>query len=107
MSLPYNIAPIQVGLFPLLKKDGLPEKAFEIKKLIENDFRVYYDESGSIGKRYSRLDAVGVPFCITIDHQTLEDDSITIRERDSLKQIRVNKKELTQKLEQYFVNGFK
>ncbi len=107
LSLPYNIAPIQVGLFPLLKKDGLPEKAFEIKKLIENDFRVYYDESGSIGKRYSRLDAVGVPFCITIDHQTLEDDSITIRERDSLKQIRVNKKELTQKLEQYFVNGFK
>ncbi|MDD3083465.1 MAG: glycine--tRNA ligase [Candidatus ainarchaeum sp.] len=106
LSLPYQIAPIQIGLFPLLKKDGLPEKAKEIRKEL-NDFRIYYDDSGSIGKRYSRLDAIGVPFCITIDHQTLKDDTVTIRERDSLKQIRVNKKELPQKLGQFFVNGFK
>jgi glycyl-tRNA synthetase len=107
LSLPYNIVPLQIGLFPLLKKDGLPEKANEFKELLDKRFRVYYDESGSIGKRYSRLDSVGVPFCITIDHDTLKDDSVTIRERDSLKQIRVKKDELLEKLSEFFENGFR
>jgi glycyl-tRNA synthetase len=98
LSLPARIAPIQIGVFPLLKKDKLPEKAEEVIKELEG-FRTYYDEAGSIGKRYSRLDAIGVPFCITIDHDTLKDNTVTIRERDSLKQIRVPIKELAEKLE--------
>lgn len=97
LSLPPKICPIQVGVLPLVKKDGLPEKAREILTTLKN-FRTYYDESGSIGKRYSRLDAIGVPFCITIDHQTLKDNTITIRERDSLKQIRCEINELETKL---------
>jgi glycyl-tRNA synthetase len=107
LSLPSSIAPIEIGLLPLVKKDDLPKKAIEIKKLLDDDFRVYFDVSGSIGKRYSRLDAIGVPYCITIDHQTLEDDTVTIRERDTLKQIRVPVKELTLKLGKFLKEGFK
>jgi glycyl-tRNA synthetase len=106
LSLPSNIAPLKIGLFPLLKKDGLPDKAKEIKTVLEKQFRTYYDESGSIGKRYSRQDANGTPYCITVDHQTLEDDTVTLRERDTLKQIRVKVNELTTKLEQYLEKGF-
>jgi glycyl-tRNA synthetase len=106
LSLPQDIAPIKVALFPLVKKDNLPKKAKEIKNLIDDSFRVYYDESGSIGKRYARQDAIGTPFCITIDHQTLEDDTVTIRERDSLKQVRVKTKELKDKLKEFVKNGF-
>lgn len=105
LSLPQKIAPIKIALFPLLKKDNLPEKAKEIKKELEKNFRVYYDEAGSIGKRYSRQDAIGTPYCITIDHDTLKDNSVTIRERDSLKQIRIPIKELTQKLGHFIENG--
>jgi glycyl-tRNA synthetase len=107
LSLPTNIAPIEVGLLPLVKKDDLPAKALEIKKLLDTQFRVYFDVSGSIGKRYSRLDAIGVPYCITIDHQTLEDETVTLRERDTLKQIRVPISELNTKLSEFLVNGFK
>lgn len=106
LSLPQKIAPIKVALFPLVKKDGLPEKAKEIKKVLEENFRIYYDESGSIGKRYSRQDAMGTPYCITIDHQTLEDDTVTIRERDSLKQIRLPIKETNKKIKYFIENGF-
>ncbi|MEI7961695.1 MAG: glycine--tRNA ligase [archaeon] len=97
LSLPPKIAPIEVGVFPLLKKDGLPEKAKEVLNALANH-RTYYDENGSIGKRYSRLDAIGVPFCITIDHDSLKDNSVTIRERDSLKQIRCKINELDAKI---------
>jgi len=98
LALPPRIAPIQAGIFPLIKKDGLPEKAQEVLFTLDT-VRCYYDESGSIGKRYSRLDAIGVPFCITIDHDSLKDDSVTIRERDTLKQIRVKIPELKEKLQ--------
>lgn len=97
LSLPPKIAPIEVGVFPLIKKDGLPQKAKEVLAALKN-FRTYYDEAGSIGKRYSRLDAIGVPFCITIDHDSLKDNAVTIRERDSLKQIRCKISELDAKL---------
>ena len=75
----------------------MPQKAKEVLLALEG-FRTYYDESASIGKRYSRLDAIGVPFCVTIDHDTLKDNSVTIRERDSLKQIRCKITELAAKL---------
>jgi len=101
LSLPPKIAPIQVGVFPLIKKDGLPEKAKEIVTALK-DFRTYYDEAGSIGKRYSRLDAIGVPFCITIDHETLKDNCVTVRERDTLKQDRVKITELATTLAKAF-----
>ena len=75
---------------PLVKKDGLPEKAREIVDELKFDFATRYDEKDSIGKRYRRQDAIGTPFCITVDHQTLEDNTVTIRHRDSMEQSRVN-----------------
>ncbi len=102
LALPNKIAPIQVGVFPLIKKDGLPEKAKEVLAAIK-EFRTYYDESGSIGKRYSRLDAIGVPYCITIDHDTLKDNAVTVRERDSLKQDRIKITQLAETLRKRFI----
>jgi glycyl-tRNA synthetase len=81
-----QIAPIKAALFPLMKKDGLPERADKIYQDLRKDFRVQFDESGSIGKRYRRADEVGVPFCITVDTVP---ETVTIRERDSMKQIRI------------------
>jgi glycyl-tRNA synthetase len=81
-------------VFPLTKKDGLPEKAREIMDLLKLDFNLQYDEKDSIGKRYRRQDAIGTPVCITVDHQTLEDNTVTIRHRDSMDQERVNANDL-------------
>ena len=81
-------------VFPLTKKDGLPEKAREIMDLLKLDFNLQYDEKDSIGKRYRRQDAIGTPVCITVDHQTLEDNTVTIRHRDSMDQERVNADDL-------------
>jgi glycyl-tRNA synthetase len=72
-----------------MKKDGLPEKAHEIMDLLKFDFRCFYEEKDAIGKRYRRQDAIGTPYCVTIDHQTLEDNTVTIRDRDTMKQERV------------------
>jgi glycyl-tRNA synthetase len=74
---------------PLTKKDGLPEKARVIMDAMKFDFNMQYDEKDSIGKRYRRQDAIGTPFCITIDYETLENDTVTIRHRDSMQQERV------------------
>lgn len=101
LSIPARLAPIEIGVFPLLKKDNLPEKAEEVINAL-NGFKTYYDEAGSIGKRYSRLDAIGTPFCITIDHDTLKDNTVTVRERDSLKQERIAIKDL----KEYFKKAF-
>jgi glycyl-tRNA synthetase len=90
---PY-LAPIQVGIFPLVTKDGLAEKALHIFAGIKKNFDAVYDESGSIGRRYRRLDESGVPFGVTIDRQTLEDDTVTVRERDSMQQVRIKSAEL-------------
>ncbi len=89
LKFPPALAPIKLAVMPLVKKDGLPEKAEEIMKLLRLDFRCQYDEKDSIGKRYRRQDAIGTPFCITIDHQTLEDNAVTIRYRDTMEQERV------------------
>jgi glycyl-tRNA synthetase len=90
LSLPANLAPIKVAVLPLMKKDGLPEKAREIMDVLKYDHQLFYDEKDSIGKRYRRQDALGTPYCITIDHQTLEDNTVTIRDRDTMAQERVS-----------------
>ena len=88
------LAPVKAAILPLTKKDGLPEKGREIMDILKLDFNLQYDEKDSIGKRYRRQDAIGTPFCITIDHQTLEDNTVTIRHRDSMQQERVRSEEL-------------
>ncbi len=90
LNLPAFLAPIKVAILPLLKKDGLPEKAHEIMNLLKYDHACTYDEKDTIGKRYRRQDAIGTPFCITVDHQSLEDNTVTIRYRDTMKQERVS-----------------
>jgi glycyl-tRNA synthetase len=85
---PY-LSPIQAGILPLLKKDEFKKKSINLLSLINKDFDVFYDESGSIGRRYRRLEEIGVPFAFTIDHQTIEDDTVTIRYRDSMNQERI------------------
>jgi len=89
MKLPPVIAPFKVAVLPLIKKDKLPEKAREIMDSLKYDYMCQYDEKDAIGRRYRRQDAIGTPYCITVDHQTLEDNTVTIRERDSMKQDRI------------------
>ena len=86
---PSSIAPIEISVFPLVNKDGLPEKAKKVYGLLKQYFTCFYDESDSIGRRYRRQDEIGTPFCITIDYQTLKDNTVTIRDRDSMKQERI------------------
>ena len=88
------LAPVKVAILPLLKKDGLPEVAQEILNTLKYDYNCQYDEKDSIGKRYRRQDAIGTPFCVTVDHQTLEDKTVTLRDRDTMEQVRVHIEEL-------------
>ncbi len=90
MRLPSFLAPVKLAVMPLVKKDGLPEIAEKIVHDLRFDFNCQYDDKDSIGRRYRRQDAIGTPYCITIDHQTVEDATVTIRYRDSMKQERVN-----------------
>ena len=94
LSIPAPLAPVKVAILPLVKKDGLPEKAQEVVDLLKYDFAYQYDEKDSIGKRYRRQDAVGTPFCVTIDHDTLADGTVTLRDRDSMDQTRVKIEDL-------------
>jgi glycyl-tRNA synthetase len=89
LKLPPVLAPYKAAILPLMKKDGLPEKAREILADLQEDFMCHYEEKDAIGKRYRRHDAIGTPYCITIDHQSLEDNTVTIRERDTMQQERV------------------
>ena len=89
LKFPAKLAPIKMAVLPLTKKDGLPEIATDIINNCKNDFRCFYEEKDSIGKRYRRMDALGTPFCVTVDHQTKEDNTVTIRHRDSMEQERV------------------
>ncbi|MBS7320795.1 MAG: glycine--tRNA ligase [Myroides sp.] len=89
LKLPAVLAPTKAAVLPLVKKDGLPEVAREIIEDLKWDFNVAYDEKDAVGRRYRRQDALGTPFCITVDHQTLEDKTVTIRHRDTMKQDRV------------------
>jgi glycyl-tRNA synthetase len=85
-----KIAPVQVAVFPLMNKDGMDERAESIFKDLQSNFKAQYDTSGAIGRRYRRQDEIGTPYCITIDHTTLEDGTVTIRERDSMQQERIS-----------------
>ena len=89
LRLPSVLAPTKAAILPLVKKDGLPEVAREIIDDLKWEFNVTYDEKDAVGRRYRRQDALGTPFCITVDHQTLEDKTVTIRYRDTMKQDRV------------------
>ncbi len=84
------LAPVKAAILPLTKKDGLPEKAMQLFDALKYDFKVIYEEQAAIGKRYTRQDLIGTPFCFTVDHQTLEDDTVTVRHRDSTDQERIN-----------------
>lgn len=94
LRLPAALSPVKLAIFPLVKKDGLPEKAHEIMNDLRFHFKCAYEEKDSIGKRYRRHDAIGTPFCITVDHETLNDGCVTIRERDTMKQERVKIEDL-------------
>jgi glycyl-tRNA synthetase len=96
LNIPAMLAPVKAAVLPLTKKDGLPEKAREILKELQYDFNCQYEEKDSIGKRYRRQDAIGTPYCITVDHQTLEDHTVTVRDRDSMEQERIPIAELHQ-----------
>ncbi len=84
-----NIAPVKVAVFPLVKKDGLAELAKDIEKNLRDDFSTFYDQSGAIGRRYRRMDEIGTPYCITVDYDTKEDNTVTLRFRDSMEQVRI------------------
>jgi glycyl-tRNA synthetase len=90
LRLPYKFAPIKLAILPLVKKDGLPEIARTIMDNCKSLFKCFYEEKDTIGKRYRRMDAIGTPFCVTIDHQTKEDNTVTIRYRDSMEQKRIS-----------------
>jgi glycyl-tRNA synthetase len=98
LRLPAVLAPVKAAVFPLVKKDGLPEVAKKIIDALKFDFNVTYDEKDAVGRRYRRQDAAGTPFCITVDHQTLEDQTVTIRHRDSMQQERLPISELRTKI---------
>ena len=89
MSIPKQLAPNKLAFLPLLRKDGLPEYAIKLMKEFKHEINIVYDEKDAIGRRYRRQDAIGTPYCITIDHQTLEDDTFTLRDRDSMDQKRI------------------
>jgi glycyl-tRNA synthetase len=105
-AFPPKIAPYHFAIFPLVNKDELPKKAEEIYNILKKEFDVYLDSSGSIGRRYARADEIGTFGNITIDYQTLEDSTITLRERDTTKQIRIKIAELSNVLKN-FLNGEK
>ena len=94
LKLPAVLAPIKAAVLPLVKKDGLPEIAKQIVDDLKWDFNVDYDEKDAVGRRYRRQDANGTPFCITVDHDTLEDNTVTIRHRDTMAQERVKIEDL-------------
>ena len=94
LKFPPKLAPIKLAILPLVKKDGLPEIARDIMDDCKMQFQCFYEEKDTIGKRYRRMDALGTPFCVTVDHQTKEDNTVTIRYRDTMQQERIHKSEI-------------
>ena len=103
MKFPRAIVPIQIGVYPLMSKDGLAQKAQEIQnQLAKEGFSVEFDEAGSIGRRYARADEAGVPLGITVDYESLNDATVTVRDRDSWRQVRSEIRDLPELLQRYF-----
>lgn len=100
-----RLAPIKAAVFPLVKKDGMPEVAKEIYGALKQKFNVFYDEKGAVGRRYRRQDEAGTPYCITVDGQSLQDNSVTIRDRDTLQQTRVKIDDVVKEIEQRIMAG--
>lgn len=103
LKFPPKLAPIKLAILPLVKKDGLPEIARQIMDSCKPHFRCFYEEKDAIGRRYRRMDAIGTPFCVTVDHQTKEDGTVTIRYRDSMQQERVPATQLREIVEKFLV----
>ena len=99
MKLHPKLAPIKIAIFPLVNRDGMPELARKLEADLRPYFRVFYDDSGAVGRRYRRQDEVGTPYCVTVDSQTLEDQTVTIRDRDSMAQERI----ASSQLKEYFM----
>ncbi len=93
-----RLAPVKAAIFPLVNKDGMPEISREIEKELRKDFKVFYDDKGAVGRRYRRQDEIGTPYCITVDTQTLTDNTVTVRDRDTMDQERIS----ISKLRDYF-----
>ncbi len=100
LKLPSILAPVKAAILPLVKKDGLPDIAKEIIEDLQWDLNVMYDEKDAVGRRYRRQDAIGTPFCITVDHQTKEDQTVTIRYRDTMEQERIKISEISEKIKE-------
>ena len=100
LRLPAALAPVKCAVMPLVRKEGLPEKAREIVDLLKFHFNTSYDEKDSIGKRYRRQDAVGTPYCVTVDFDSLKDNKVTLRHRDTMEQQRVDISELCSVIEE-------
>jgi len=98
LKFPKILSPKKVAVLPLLKKDGLPELSKQILEEFKWDYNCVYDEKDAIGRRYRRQDALGTPYCLTVDHQSLEDGTITIRDRDTMKQQRLTVQEVKNKI---------
>ena len=98
LSLPTQLAPVKVAILPLVRKDGMPERARAILDDLKWSMACDYEEKDTIGKRYRRQDAIGTPFCVTVDTQTLEDGTVTVRERDTMSQERVSASSLKEYL---------
>ena len=100
-----QIAPVKVAVLPLVKKDGLAEYASKLEHELRSDFTTFYDQSGAVGRRYRRMDEVGTPYCVTVDYQTMQDQTVTVRFRDSMEQERVAADQLVpfihQKMKEY------
>ncbi len=101
-----SIAPITVAILPLVKKDGIAELAKEIEAELREDYAVFYDQSGAIGRRYRRQDEAGTPFCVTVDYDSKDDDTVTLRFRDSMEQVRVHRSELSARIRSE-IKGYK
>jgi len=100
LKLSARIAPITCAVFPLVNRDGQPEKARRIVETLRQSFSAFYDSGGSIGRRYRRQDEAGTPFGITVDHQTFEDDTVTLRDRDTMEQVRIPVDNITSEIQQ-------
>ena len=93
-----RLAPLKAAILPLVNKDGMPEIARKIETDIRRNFKVFYDDKGAVGRRYRRMDEAGTPYCITVDTQTTEDGTVTVRERDSMQQERIDASRLNEYL---------